>query len=170
MSIDRLNLPVQVIFGLDIHSMFKFQNLQTYPLPSEAVWVSSVRRFLPVCVREREPGVECSAGVRRETQPRSEFCRGCAGTMRYLKSPTEGDSASTHFEKRRQLHAFFLHSDSDLIALNILPSCTELCLLNGYTLLEDFIACHISRGHARVVDSCNQRGDVTPPSKRINSL
>lgn len=39
------NLPIQVIFGLDIHAMVKFQNLPTYPLPCEGVRVGSVRRF-----------------------------------------------------------------------------------------------------------------------------
>lgn len=49
LSVACLNLPVQVIFGLDIHAMVKFQNLPTYPLPCEGVRVSSVRRFPGVC-------------------------------------------------------------------------------------------------------------------------
>lgn len=49
LSIAWFNLPIQVIFGLDIHAMFKFQNLPTYPLPCEVERVSSVRRFPGVC-------------------------------------------------------------------------------------------------------------------------
>lgn len=54
----------------------------------------------PVCMSE--PSEECSAGVRREAQPRFEFCRGCARNHKNVVRcvANGGRQASNHCGKR----------------------------------------------------------------------